>query len=504
MKSRGNRLWRWLFLGVVGWLCLWPGAAARADIAPPQNPPGSNPQPGGSTRVQMVAERVVLDVPMNPEGSPGYAQVQATFWMRNQGTKTETLAVRFPVMFSDGRGGYGEVRDFRVQVEGQEVPTHTIYQPEYFYGDAKVRWREFTVTFPVGKEVTIEVFYTLDGTPMYDYPYVTYGYVLETGAGWWGPIEKADIILRLPYPASPDNVLVETDSGWNTPVAPVFEGREVRWHLENLEPAREHNMEITIILPSAWYRVLRAEEEVQAHPDDGEAWGRLGRFLKEALRGKYGLRMDPSAQRLFQRAQEAYERAVTLLPDDALWHVGYGELLWLHYWWAYDVTYPPEAGVSPEVWDGLMRAVREFHRAYQLAPDDPTVQEVIQRSIYGGAPPFIVSLGNGDYDFPILTATPPPGTLLPTMTPTAQERPQNTATPSPTDSPTPSATPQPTATVTIPAPTPSSTLPSSTPTASPRWTEGWAKGLVGLMLIGTLALVALAALGAVWWWRRQP
>ena len=59
MKSKIRFLYTFLLAAV---LLAFPGEA-RADIAPPINPPGSNVQPGEeSTQVRMVTEKVVLEV----------------------------------------------------------------------------------------------------------------------------------------------------------------------------------------------------------------------------------------------------------------------------------------------------------------------------------------------------------------------------------------------------------------------------------------------------------
>lgn len=44
------------------------------------------------------------------------------------------------------------------------------------------------------------------------------------------------------------------------------------------------------------------------------------------------LRNDEAGQEIFILSKSAYERCLALLPNDPLWHYGYAELLWAHYY----------------------------------------------------------------------------------------------------------------------------------------------------------------------------
>ena len=76
----------------------------RADVAPPESPPGSNLVPGAeTTQVRMMAETVLLTVskdPVDPLGA--IARTDATFTMRNLGSVEEKMQVRFPLTFFNG------------------------------------------------------------------------------------------------------------------------------------------------------------------------------------------------------------------------------------------------------------------------------------------------------------------------------------------------------------------------------------------------------------------
>ena len=90
----------------------------------------------------------------------------------------------------------------------------------------------------------------VDGEP----PYIAFGYVLETGAGWYGTIGRAELVVRFPYNVSPQNVLLgESITGFSTTTPGVeLGGREARWIYVDFEPIREQNMEISLVKPAAW------------------------------------------------------------------------------------------------------------------------------------------------------------------------------------------------------------------------------------------------------------
>ncbi|RMF39808.1 MAG: hypothetical protein D6755_13980, partial [Anaerolineae bacterium] len=444
--ARSLGKWR-LFFGLLLALLALGNSPMRvaADAAPPQMPPGVNPLPGEETQVRMESETVVIAVRMNAEDAPGTAQVTATFHMRNLGTADETMQVLFPVQFNDGRYSYPMIEDLRVTVNGSPVGTTPTLRLEWGrFPDKEVRWEQFPVRFPVGKEVLIEVSYTLRGTRMYDSSFVNYTYLLETGAGWKDTIGSADIILRLPYPANGGNVFLSGAIGWpEPPPGGVIEGNEVRWHFDDLEPTSSDNVSLTLVRPSDWRHVLLEEENVRANPNDGEAWGRLGMYLKNALRwkGKGAWRSDPGAELLYDRAEEAYAQAVALRPDDPLWHAGYGELLWGRYDWDVARAFLDQKEPDPMAWEKLLQAVQELHTAYTLAPDDPVVQELTLHvadapNWWGSnAPEFIRDTGDG-FEFLALTAT-PAWSWVATPTSTSTPRPTPTATPAATATPPP-------------------------------------------------------------------
>ena len=274
-------------------------SSALADVAPPINPPGSNLEPGSeTTQVRMVAETVQIDVRTTDTQSLGTARVTADFTMRNLGSQSESMAVRFPISASDGRSEYPEITNLAIKVNGKQVSFRRANYPDirYYNQDQDVPWAEFDVTFPVGQDVPIQVAYTLNGSGYM--PFTAFYYILETGAGWKDTIGSADVILRLPYPASTQNVIMDLQIGWaETTSGGVFNGNEVRWHFDNFEPGPDgpvQNMEFALVAPVNWRTVLKERDNVAKNPNDSEAWGRLAIGIQGNL---------PNEQRLSHRCR---------------------------------------------------------------------------------------------------------------------------------------------------------------------------------------------------------
>ena len=344
-----------------------------ADIAPPRNPPSSNLDPGSEvTQVRMLAETVLIDVQkdLTPD-SLGRAHVTADFTMQNLGNESERLAVRFPIAINNGYdNSYPEITNIAIQVNGSGVGFRRVDYPAEFGWDRGdiIPWAEFDVTFPVGKNVAIRVAYDLKGTGFPSQSYTSFYYTLETGAGWKDTIGSADVILRLPYPASTQNVLL----GYvDSPPADgaTFQGKEVRWHLENFEPGeggQMRDLQFDLVTPAVWQTVVTELDNVTKNPNDGEAWGRLGKAYKTAIitvklfRSGPLYRSDPGGEELYRLSVDAYEKCLALLPNDALWHAGFAELLAIH---AYSNK---ESGDAD-------RANEEINIALQLAPNHPLV-----------------------------------------------------------------------------------------------------------------------------------
>ena len=138
-----------------------------------------------------------------------------------------------------------DISSFVARVDDKSVPISQISTPpevtaldleQGFPPD--VQWAAFPVTFPVKKDVLLEVEYEmLNVYAEYGEGFTGIAYILETGAGWYGNILSADIILRLPYPVT-EEVIKFANPGY------VMVNNEMRWNLKNIEPTRQDNLEV--------------------------------------------------------------------------------------------------------------------------------------------------------------------------------------------------------------------------------------------------------------------
>ena len=319
-------------------LALALGAPARADIAPPEQPPGSNIAPEGGTQVQMAAEQVLLvvgdRVPLLSQGidlQGVSAHITATFQMVNTGAQAEQLSVRFPLANPSGAGdgffNYPQVSNLKVTVDGSEREWTTTETANPLGGqNPPLPWATFDVSFPPGQPVVISVRYDTVSTGFP--PEARFNYVLETGAGWQGPIGQGDILLRLPYEANQENVLL--GAGQTTPGG-IFAGNEVRWHFENLEPSSKDNWQATIIDPVTWKELLDLRQQTQQKADDPQVWAKLGELTQSIALAKGFWQVRPGAGSFLLESEQAYARAVALAPDSSQLHTEYAAVLFTHY-----------------------------------------------------------------------------------------------------------------------------------------------------------------------------
>lgn len=438
---------------------------AHADMAPPEGPPGTNIVPGKeNTQVRMVAETVTLTVLPNPAPEfLGQARTEAIFTMRNLGTETETMQARFPLTFpgfvGDPAKGNQEIKDFRVFVDGKSVQTTNILGGLSSSSNSfdNWPWAAFPVTFPPNKDIIVTVRYTTNAEGDPNQPDFALNYILETGAGWKNSIGSADIIVKLPYEASPENITFDPAMQNVT-----FVGKEVHQHLSDFEPTSETNFYLRPIRIEYWQRVLQYREYVKKYPINGEYWGQLGKAIKESIRYPKGyLRADKVGEKLYKEAVDAYQKSVEFLPEDALWHYGFADLIWSHHYFSND--WHTDFGESE-----MVQITDQLRQSLALDPDNPQAKTLADW-IVGLDAPYIRKKGDR-YDYPVLTAT---LTVIPS---TETPFPKATSTPQVQTTSTETAQPKDTA------------IPVS-PTKSPN---------TGSPVCGGAALTMIPALAAIW------
>ncbi len=307
-------------------LFLIPLGAARADAAPPMNPPGGDVSPEGGTQVQMTAEQVTIDFRPNTDDS---ANVSAWFLFRNTGDQPEHLKVRFPLN-GDPQGNKADnsvplIEDFTARIGSQELATQTVMDTDpnaeqFFLGwTTIIYWAVFDMDFPAGQDVKLTISYTLHPTEQANYADVHY--LLATGAGWKGPIGKVDVIVLFPYILNDFNFPnMNSYNNWDdgSGRSTTILENQVRLHYDDLEPTQENNVSVGVISPHLWQEVLRRRVQVIGTPDNPQAWLALARAYQAAGQEKHGMFIDD--QYSFAYLQ-AFERALTLDPNDASLHM---------------------------------------------------------------------------------------------------------------------------------------------------------------------------------------
>jgi hypothetical protein len=430
----------------------------KADAALPPDPTvgGVGPYQPQKTNVQMMSETVFIDVPYSPP-EPEQSipiSVNASFAMRNQGQTEEQMQVIFPL----SRLGYDnnpeqsvylvDLFSFVAEVNGKPVPISQIATPAEIPEDysniehgftMEVLWAAFPVTFPVQQDVLLQVEYEMvNQYAEIGADFTGVDYILEAGAGWYGNILSADIIVRLPYLAA-EEALRYVQPGY------TISGKELHWTLKNFEPTREDNLWVRIVRDDVWRTILELQSKVKQNPNDAEAWDKLaGWYRYFSIDNTAGSDAFPYYlnHRTADLAVESYRKVVDLSPESGDAHFLLAEILWY--------TNPKvEAIWGPS-----------SNRLGSIPPDDPSIQEVLHelelaRSYglsdnikrYSEKLVAMINITVPGLGLASPTASTAKLTIVPsteTLTPTATETPPPTASPTFTVEPVVSLTPVPT------------------------------------------------------------
>ena len=385
------------------------------------------------TNVQMMSETVFIEIlPPSPADAkkPKQVRVSPSFTMRNQGQSEEQMQVIFPLgnlenPYADPSDYYIERSSFIAEVDGRPVPITTITTPAEVstfldkenenQGYFQLGWAAFEVTFPVQQDVLLEVQYDM----LYNgqvYPSQLTGfdginYILETGAGWYGNILSAEIILHFPYPAS-DEVFSYANPGY------TFSGNEMRWEYTDFEPTRKDNLEVRLFRVDDWQNVLGLRARVKRNPKDSDAWIKLGNiYINYAIYRKESYISVTSAH-FVELAVEARQKVVDLQPDSGIAHFKLAESLWFN---------------NPSVQN------RRGNTTPDLRLDDPAVQQVfheLEQAWANGVEIDSYFLHDIRRTFPGLRLDPSLITTVTIAPPTQTSAPTATDTVMPTASPT--------------------------------------------------------------------
>ncbi len=334
---------------ITALLCLLSVRIAQADGAPPPEPDigGLAPYQPIETNVQMMSEMVVIDVLPHPtrwtvsdlNWNSNRVKVNASFSLRNQGGTEETMQVIFPLSRLDYpwvTSSYNIISSsFIAKVNGTSVPTTSVSTPPELQAVPEgwdstalpdglflpdVQWAGFDVVFPVQEDVIVEVEYEMRGDIMSGLHHVDY--ILETGAGWYGRILSADIIVHLPYPATSESI---PEIGKNC----VFSGNDVHCNMKNIEPKREDNLTFSFIDTNEWLPTLELRARVEQYPKDAESWyGLAERYFRLSVWAR-DAQFAIRDQKMLNLSKEAFERAVELNHNWGNAHLGLAKALWI-------------------------------------------------------------------------------------------------------------------------------------------------------------------------------
>ena len=353
--------------------------SSSADIAPPLQPSGANPGllEFEDTKVEMFYENVQILVQdesklyySDREHDAVNAHVSAFFIMANRGETTETLDTVFPLTNFNGSGdgwfGYPELRNFKVRVDDVEQKWTEVTTPNPSFPDEEpVKWAQFSVNYPPGENVFIDVEYDVQSTGYL--PEAKFSYILSTGSGWYGPINEAHIYLILPYAASRENVLHGDYYGSQDENFPEFEGKfegnKVHWEYYDIEPDIYENWSARILSPVLWQEVLNLRQRI----DDGDAlvYAEITAIYDRIIMEKP---IRPGTENFIPLNIETYKKAAQIEPKNDELLARYAEFLLMLNWIKYT---PPEGEIT------LEEIYLPAARALEINPENKTAQHVI-------------------------------------------------------------------------------------------------------------------------------
>ena len=445
-------------------------STVQADVGVrPILPGGSNIQPEAETPIQMASELVTMNVrlatqgdnssiQLNPEAYglqihpiwyPVVSEVQAVFTMTNPTSDDVSLTAWFPLASALETVNWElnpdeivpRIASFQVVVDGNPIDYTVTELPNPKGADKPpLPWASFPVTFPAGKETNIQVSYLLPLQTSVKGSELALYYIFQTGAGWAGPIGQAELVVNLPYPASPETIARMRPGSLDMPYAMSFpsaliptggvmEGNQARFTWTNFEPGPQDDFSMWLIDPAQWQALDTARAAVQANPQDGQAWLVLADVYRSLALKPYGF-PGIFSESYLPLGLEAYQKAAELLPEHPAPHVGMAMLSLAPYMTGTNAPSEVMGSVQEQ-----LRIARELETAHPNLAEQASISSWMledSMNIY----------------FERITATAISGA---TSTGWARETEAAAPTPTPTDTPTP-----------YPSLTPSA-LPSKTP-----------------------------------------
>ena len=337
---------------------------ARADVGvQPILPGGSSIEPDGQTPIVMAAEVITMNVrlateadnaivQLNPEAyglqfKPVWyklvAEVQVEFSMDNPSAEVVSQTTWFPLASSLSSVSWElnpdeivpRITSFEVQVDGRPLDYTTLELPNPQGADKPLLpWASFPVSFAAGTHTSIHVSYLLPLPRAVKGSELALNYIFQTGAGWAGPIGKAELIINLPHPSPRlEEAIVRVDP--DHPDQPYHgqeyyfldpDARHVHWILGSFEPTPQDDFFAWLIDPDlrqamedSWWPIVADQENGQAYLIQGS------RCLDIAIKA-YNI---PSIffEGYWEMCQNAYMIAENYLPDHPAPYIGLASVL---------------------------------------------------------------------------------------------------------------------------------------------------------------------------------
>jgi hypothetical protein len=462
-------------------------STTRADVGVrPILPGGSNIQPDEQTPIQMASELVIITVrqateadnsiiQLNPEAYglqfqevwySYVAEVSADFTMHNPTTQTVNLDAWFPLASTLQSISWElnpdeivpRIASFQVTIGGTATD-YSISELPNPKGDDKpsLPWASFSIGFPARADTHIHVSYLLPLTTAVKGSELALYYVFQTGAGWDGPIGRAELVVNLPYPASAGTLMRVLPDHFSVPYSmpsldaavpsgAIMDGNQARWMWTNFEPTAQDDFSAWLVDPALYQQVQTYLAAVEQNPDDGIAWLKLANAYRLVATTAYD---QPSifSSSYLSDGEAAYQKAAELLPDYPAPHTGMALLTLSPYLRGSDA--PPEI---------MQQVLDELKIAKQLEAMHPELVGEGEDTIPSDLVEFALEMYGYGVTSDAQAVTSSTASAIQTQSAATKWTPTVTATSQPTQTPTLQPSP---------SPKPPSTTPMSTATTQP-------------------------------------
>jgi len=356
-----------LRIGVFLVSLLLGGVIARADVAPVIYY-GRTPAPVANSDIRMESENVEIFIgePVADSVFVRKARVKASFSMLNESNDTCRVLVGFPIfdlMYNISPHDELGIFDFSVIINNADtvIPVMSHVVGDYTTRNEKEHmWYGWDMVFPPGR-TSIDVEYGLRTSHTKSRCYQNLGYIMYTGSYWKGPIDHAEITVRLPE---------RVDSEWlvgpRTTPGYQINLREIVWVFEDFEPSRTDDIRVEFMPPELDASIKQLESRLSVDSLNANALVALARLYLKAARTSGAEPSGSGYPDFAGKAEPLLKRAVALDPSNTL--------AWNTYLTSYFRIHDAAFGLGwHERFPLLEEQAALIRTAYKHCPDDPGV-----------------------------------------------------------------------------------------------------------------------------------